>query len=700
MRTTILVLCLSGVIHMNLVAQEGVPRPPMARQVPKVDTLHGDRRVDDYFWLREKSSPDVIDYLKAENAYTAAVMHPTESLQEKIYAEILRRTKQTDLSVPYPQRGYFYYTRTVEGKQYGISCRKKGSPDAPEEILLDLNVLAEGHPFLGLGAFDVSDNGQYLLYSLDTSGFRQYQPYVKNLATGEVTDLHLGPVTGAVWASDNTTLYYVTEDHAKRPYRLFRTERGSETRDLLYEETDELYRIGLGRSSDRKLLFLVSGSSETSEVRFLASGDVRGRFQLMLAREEGHEYYPDHRDGLFYIRTNKGAKNFRLVTTPVEHPDPAHWTEFLAHRPSVMLEDVDLFERFAVFTEREQGLTRLRVYNFDSRTSRDIPFAEPTYSAGGSVNREFTSTRFRYSYQSFITPPSVYDYDMVSGERTLLKQTEVLGGFDPSTLVSERIEAVAPDGVRVPISIVYRKGTKRDGTAPLLLYGYGAYGAPMSATFSVARLSLLDRGVTYAVAHIRGGGEMGEAWHDDGKMMKKRNTFTDFIACADHLVKEKYTGRDRLAIQGGSAGGLLIGAVLNMRPDLCRAAHLAVPFVDVLNTMLDASLPLTVGEYLEWGNPNVKDEYDYVRTYCPYTNIRAVPYPDMLITTSLNDSQVMYWEPAKYTAKMRATRHDDRLLLLKVNMGAGHGGASGRYDAFKETAFIFAFLLTRLGIPG
>lgn len=671
--------------------------PPVAKKIAKVDTLFGDVRVDNYYWLREKTNPEVISYIESENSYQAEVMKPTEKLQETIYNEIVGRIKQTDLSVPYKYGAYWYYSRTEEGKQYKVYCRKRGTMDAAEEVTLDMNKLAEGRQFLGLGAYAISDNGNLLAYSLDTTGFRQYRLYIRDLMTGRDLADDVGrPVDGVEWAADNTTLFYVVEDSAKRSYQAHRHVLGGEADELLYEEKDGIYNLGIYRSSDRKVLFVYSGSFETTEIQYLMTDKPAGSLQMMYPREEGHEYYPDLRDGMLYIRTNKDAKNFRLVSVPLNDLAMKNWKEVLPHRAKVKLEDVSLFKNHAIFTERENGLTHLKAHDFRTGKTTEVSFPEPVYAVFGAENPEFNTDKFRYNYQSFVTPSSIYEYDMNTGKSTLLKQTEVLGGYDPKQYVSERVFAKAEDGVEVPISIVYKKGFKKDGSGPLLLYGYGAYGASMSATFSVSRLSLLDRGVCYALAHIRGGGDMGEEWHDDGKMMHKKNTFTDFIASAEYLVKEKYTSKDRIAISGGSAGGLLIGAVLNMRPDLFKAAHLAVPFVDVINTMLDESLPLTTGEFLEWGNPKKKDEYDYMKSYCPYTNISAKAYPDVLVTTSLNDSQVMYWEPTKYTAKMRATKADNNMLLLKVNMAAGHGGASGRYDAYKETAYAYAFLLWRL----
>ncbi|MEX1139128.1 MAG: S9 family peptidase [Bacteroidota bacterium] len=681
-------------------SQNTLPKPPAAKKAPKTDVLHGETRTDDYFWMREKSHPDVKSYLEAENAYMEAVTKPAAGLQETIYQEILKRTKQTDLSVPYRIGSYWYYTRTEEGKQYPVYCRKKGTLEGAEEILLDLNELAKGHAFLGLGAYTVSEDGRLLAYSLDTTGFRQYQLSFKDLTTGKVLADSIGQVNSVVWAADNKTVLYVKEDQAKRPYRLYRHTLGDESRsdELLFEEKDELYRVWAYKTSDKKYIVFMSASSITNEARFLESNEPRGAFRMFLAREEGHEYDLDHRDGLFYVRSNKGAKNFRIGATTADRPDAENWKEFLPHRANVKIEGINLFRNHAVITEREQGLIRLRVHDFRSGTSEAIKFPEPVYSAFPGSNPEFDTEVFRYGYQSFITPSSVFDFNMNTKSGMLMKQTEVLGGYDPAAYASERIWAKASDGVLVPVSIVYRKGFTKNGKSPLLLYGYGSYGVSIPAGFSIPRLSLLDRGVVYALAHIRGGGDLGEQWREDGKMLKKKNTFTDFIACAEHLIREGYTSREGLAIQGGSAGGLLIGAVLNMRPDLFKVAHMAVPFVDVVNTMLDESLPLTVGEFLEWGNPKQKAEYDYIKSYCPYTNLRAASYPSILVTTSFNDSQVMYWEPAKYVAKLRTMKTGSNPLVLKTNMGAGHGGASGRYDAFKEQSFIYAFLLSQLGI--
>jgi oligopeptidase B len=671
--------------------------PPIAKTDPKPDTRHGDIRIDNYFWMREKSSPDVIAYLEAENAYADGVLAPTKELQETLYAEMKGRIQETDLSVPYKLGNYFYYSRTEEGKQYPIRCRKQGSLDAPEEITLDLNALAAGHSYLGLGAYAVSDDGNFLAFSTDVTGFRQYTLQVKDLRTGELFPDKVEKTISVVWAADNKTLFYTVEDDAKRPYRLYRHVLGSTEADtLIYEETDALFGIDAQRSRSKAFLFLTSESSKTTEVHYLPSETPNAEWTVFRPRETDHRYYIDHHGENFFVRTDKDAKNFRIVSTPLNAPN--EWTEFIAHDPAITREDMDFFVRHGVVSEREGGLEQLRVIELSSRASHKVTYPEPSYTVSLDTNPEFDTTVIRYRYQSQVTPASVYDYDMDTQAKTLLKQTPVLGGYDPNLYVAERVEATAADGTRIPISLVYQRGVERSGEAPLLLYGYGSYGISMPASFSSNRLSLLDRGMIFAVAHIRGGGEMGEDWREAGKLNLKMNTFTDFIACAEFLIAEKYTSPSHLAIQGGSAGGLLMGATINLRPDLFQAVLSQVPFVDVLNTMLDDTLPLTVGEYLEWGNPNVQADYDYIKTYCPYTNIDAKAYPNLLVKTSLNDSQVMYWEAAKYTAKLRAHKTDAHTLLLKTNMGAGHGGSSGRYDALRETAFDYAFLLTQLGL--
>ena len=677
----------------------GSAKPPEARKVTKTTVIHGDTLVDDYFWLREKSSPAVIDHLKAENAYTSAVTGPLEPKADAIYREMRARIKEADLDVPYRLGDFYYYIRTEQGQQYPVYARKRGSLDAPEEVMLDLNELAKGEKYLSVSTTSVSDDGNLLAYLVDVTGFRLYALRVKDLRTGKLLADRIEKVNSPAWSADGRTIFYVAEDAAKRPHRLMRHTVGTTEGDTpVYEERDELFRLGASRSKDKKYLFFTSRSSTTSEVRLLPADQPEAALRVVLPREAGHEHDVEHRDGLFYIRTNKDAKNFKVVTAPVADPSPSNWVEFVPHRPEVNVARVELFRDFAVVSEREGGLPQLSVHDLKAGGSHRVQFPESAYSVMPDRNPEPTSKTFRFRYQSLVTPGSVYDYDPSSKSLKLLKRTEVLGGYDPSKYRSEWTHATAPDGTRIPISLVYREGTKLDGTSPLLLYGYGSYGMPMAVTFNSGRLSLLDRGVIYAQAHIRGGGDLGEPWHDQGKMMAKKNTFTDFIAVADHLVNKGYTSHQQMAIRGGSAGGLLVGAVVNMRPDLARVAVLEVPFVDVINTMLDASLPLTIQEYLEWGNPNVKAEYDYMKTYCPYTNLARAAYPSILVRTSLNDSQVMYWEPAKYVAKLRPLKTDANPLLLKINMDAGHGGSSGRFDALKEQAFVDAFLLDQLGV--
>jgi len=679
------------------VADESVT-PPAARKVHKVETLHGQPWADDYFWLRDKPNPDVAAYLDAENAYTDAVMGPTQALQAALYKEMLGHIKETDLSVPYREGGYFYYSRTEEGKQYPIYCRKKGSLDAVEEVTLDLNALAEGQKFMAIGAYTVTDDGSLLAYTTDNTGFREYTLHVKDLRTGELRKETAEKVGSVAWANDGQTLFYTTDDPAKRPYRLYRLRLGSPLpRDLVHEEKDELFRVGVGRSRSKGYVFLGIGSHTTSEVRYIPADQPAAEWKVVAPRRHEHEYEVDHHGDRFYIRTNDKGRNYRLVSAPVADPRPENWTEVVPHRPDVMLEGLELFKNHYVLLERERGLPEFRVTDLRTGASHAIEFPEPAYSAFSGANAEFDTPVFRYTYQSLVMPNSVFDYDMDKRTAALLKEQPV-PGFDSGRYASERLFATAKDGVKVPISLVYRKGTKRDGTAPLLLTGYGAYGYPYPVMFSSNRLALLDRGVSFAIAHIRGGGEMGKAWHDQGRMMNKKNTFTDFIAAAESLVAEKYTAKDRLAIEGGSAGGLLMGAVTNMRPDLFKVVVSRVPFVDVINTMVDGSLPLTAGEWEEWGDPRKKPDYDYMLAYSPYDQVAAKAYPALLVKTSFNDSQVMYWEPAKYVARLRTMKTDKNPLLLKTNMAAGHGGASGRYDYLREVAFDDAFILTQLGL--
>jgi oligopeptidase B len=685
----------------NLLAQQDGAdlRPPLATKAPHVTEIHGYKLADDYFWLREKKNPEVIKHLEAENAYTAKVMEPLKGLQETLYNEILGRIKQTDLSVPSRIGDYYYYSRTQEGKQYPYMCRKKGSMEGTEELLLDLNKLAEGHSFMGLGAYTASDDGNRLAYSTDTTGYRQFTLHVKDLRSGQTLDDSIERVGRVVWATDNKTLFFTTEDAvSKRSDKFWRHMVGDTKNDLLYEEKDELFDVHVARSLDKKIIFLGSTAKTSAEFRYLPADNPKGALKAILPRQDGHEYDVDYYDGLFYIRTNKDAKNFRVVTAPVGNPSEANWKPFIAHDPKVKIDNLTFFVNHAVVSEKEGGLNYLRVIDMKSRKSHRIATDEPDYALSLAGNPEFNTTAVRFNYQSMVTPSSVYDYDMSTRQRKLLKQQEVLGNYDPKNYEAKRIWAVARDGTKVPVSLVYKRGLKLDGKAPMLLSAYGSYGISIPPTFSSARLSLLDRGVVYALAHIRGGGELGEDWRDQGRMMNKLNTFYDFIDCAEYLVKNKYTSPDRLVIQGGSAGGLLMGAVTNMRPDLFKAVVAQVPFVDVMNTMLDASLPLTTSEWIEWGNPNKKPEFDYMIKYSPYDNIKPQKYPALLAQVSLNDSQVPYWEGTKFVAKLRTTKTDKNPLLLKVNMGAGHGGASGRYDALHETAFTYSFMLWQMGI--
>ena len=687
-----------------------LPTPPAAHKERTETKMHGVKLVDDYAWLRDKQNPDVTAYLEAENAYAEAVLAPLDGLREQLYQEMLSHIKQTDISVPFRDGDWWYYARTEEGLQYGIHCRRRGGAvgpdiDAPEHVILDGNEMAKGHAFFAIGDTDISDDGRWLAYTTDTTGFRQYTLRIKDLETGETLPGEVDRVGSVTWAADNSTLFYSVEDEMqKRQYQLWRAD-GRQLKEsvLIYQDNDERFNLGVGRTRDGKFLVMESGSHITSEEWFLPADRPKGKFAIIAPREDDHEYSIDHRNGLWYIRTNDKGRNFRLVTAPVNAPGRENWTERFPHRGDVMLEEIDLFAGFFVACEREDGLPRLRLWNFfgdgpEAAQVGEIAFPEPAYSAHPHVNRIFETTLFRYGYQSLVSPSSVYEYDFVTGESRLLKEVEVPGGFDRTLYASERVHATAADGVQIPISIVYRKDKCEPGRNPLYVYGYGSYGYSLPVSFGSNRLSLLDRGVVMAYAHIRGGGDLGEPWHDAGKMLVKRNTFSDFIASVEYLTAAGYGDPSRVAIEGGSAGGLLMGAAANMRPELFRAVVSHVPFVDVMNTMLDATLPLTVPEYEEWGDPNEEEYFRYMLSYSPYDNLKAMSYPAMLVKTSLHDSQVMYWEPAKYVAKLRTLKTDSNVLLLVTNMRAGHGGASGRYDYLKEIALDYAFLLRELGI--
>ena len=672
--------------------------PPIARRIPKVDTLHGEVRVDDYNWLREKSDSQVIRYLEAENAYTEAMTRHLDPLREQLYNEMLGRIKETDLSVPYRDGGYWYYTRTEQGKSYPIYCRKRGSLDAPEEVILDQNALAAGRAFHALGGFDVSPDGMRLLYLEDTTAFREYTLYVKDLGTGRLLDSIRGAWNGTAWANDNRTFFYMRADSAKRGNAVWRHVMGSPERDAkVFQEDNVLYNVSVSRSKSGKYAFISADGFTSSEWRFVPLDAPAMQPRLIAARRPEVEYAVDHIEGAFLIHTNDGARNFRIVRASEADPSPGAWQDWLPHRDSVFVESFEVFRGHVVVAERLGGLRRLRVTDLASGTAHYVEFPEAAYGVFPSGNAEFDLATLRFQYSSLVTPSSVFDYDMRTRERTLLKRQEIPSGYDAARYEVRRILAPARDGVRVPVSLLLPKGATRNGSNPLLLYAYGSYGATMEPTFNANVLSLVDRGFTYAIAHIRGGQELGRQWYDDGKMMKKKNTFNDFVDVAEELIRQRYTSPDRLVANGGSAGGLLMGAIVNMRPDLFRAVVADVPFVDVINTMLDGSLPLTAQEWEQWGNPRNAEHYAYMKSYSPYDNVEAKPYPRLLVTTSLNDSQVMYWEPAKWVAKLRATKTDTNPLYFKINMKGGHGGSSGRYDRLREAAFRYAFMLDAVG---
>lgn len=680
---------------------QNLVKSPIADKQPQILELHGDQRIDNYFWLRDLENPQVIAYLNAENAYTTEMMRHTEQLQTKLYDEMLQKIKETDLSVPYRKDDYYYYSRTEAGKAYPIYCRKKGSLAAPEEVLLDENELAKEHEFFSLGIFDVSPNHQILAYSIDTTGSEQYTLFFLDLTTSvlypeSIPDTYFS----FAWANDNQTVFYTKINDANRPYQVFRHTLGTEpvTDVLMYEEPDDTYNLYVYKTRSAAYILLMLHSSITTEIHYLAADNPRGEFQVIHPRTTGMEYEVDHHSDYFYIVTNDAATNFKLMKTPVAAPAKENWQTVIPHQEDVLLSGISLFANHLVIYERKGGLPTARVRNLSTGEENNLTFPEPTYEFDEGNNPEFNTSILRFNYTSFITPESVFEYNMESHERELLKETEVLGGYDKTQYQSEWLIATSQDGTKIPISIVYKQGIKKDGQNPLLLKGYGAYGYSSSASFSSTRLALLDRGIVFAVAHIRGGQEMGRKWYEDGKFLQKKNTFTDFITCAEYLIAEKWTNSNALGITGGSAGGLLMGAVLNMRPELFKVAVAHVPFVDVVSTILDTSLPLSAQEWEEWGNPNDKVYYDYIKSYSPYDNIEAKDYPDLLITAGLNDSRVKYWEPAKWTAKLRELKTDHNILLLKTNMDAGHSGASGRYETLREIAFEYAFILDRLGL--
>ena len=678
---------------------------PVAETEPTAHPIFGGVLKDNYGWLRQREEERVLDYLKAENAYTEQEMAHTEELQEKLFQELLGRIQEDDTEPPYRRGDYLYYSRTEAGKAYTIHCRRKvtvdGEDAAAEEVILDVNLLAKDHEFYELGPIALSPNHRYLAYGYDTDGSEDFTVVVKDLDTGKLLADEIDQVSySLVWASDDETLFYTVRDEATRPYKVFRHRLGVDTGldELLFHEPDDSFWLGLSKTRSEEYILLTMGSSTTTETHVLPADKPDGRFELFAERQHEVEYSVTHGGEHFYILTNDGATNFRLMRTPENRFERSHWEEVIPHREDTKLEQVHPFESFIALRERVRGQRKVRIRGYDGREDHYVELPEKIYALSGAPNPEYESDSYRFTYTSLVTPRTVYEYRPHSRELEILKRQEVLGDYSPDQYVTERIFAVAEDGEKIPMSLVYRRGLVKDGSHPALLYGYGSYGATIDPRFSSTHLSLLDRGFVYAIAHIRGSSFLGERWHDDGKMLNKRNTFTDFIAAAERLIEGGYTSADRLAARGGSAGGLLMGSVVNMRPDLFGAIVAHVPFVDVMNTMLDDSIPLTVIEYEEWGNPNEREYFDYMLSYSPYDNVEAKEYPAMLVTAGLNDPRVQYWEPAKWVAKLRAVKTDDHRLILRTNMGAGHGGASGRYGALRETAFEWAFLLDTFGL--
>lgn len=669
---------------------------PIAKKIPKELTIHNNTRVDNYYWLNERENPEVIEYLNAENAYTKEVMKETEPLQETLYNEIISRIKQNDESVPYDYKGYSYSVKFEENKEYPIHCRKQLSANNKEHIFLDCNKMAEGFAFFQLGDYEFSPNDKVLAYSTDTVSRRQYNIFFRDVNTNELIDEIIPNTTGnIVWANDNRTVFYETKDETLRSYRIYKHKIGSPVSSdvLVYEENDPTFDVSVYNTKSDKYIIISSNSTLTSECRILDANNPDGEFKIFQPRKEGIEYGVSHQNGRFLIITNYQAINFQLMECDEENTSIDNWKEIIPARDNVLVEDLDVYKDFYVVSERENGLTKFRVCNVKNNSEYYVHFDEEDYFASAGTNPDYNSTILRYNFSSLKTPVTVYDYSLVTKKQELMKQQEVVGGYNADDYITERRYATARDGIEVPISLVYKKGTKLDGSSPLLLYGYGSYGYTLESVFRSSRLSLIDRGFIYAVAHIRGGEELGRQWYDNGKMLKKKNTFFDFIDCGEYLVNKNYTSSDKLFALGGSAGGLLVGAVINYRPDLFKGVIAAVPFVDVVTTMLDESIPLTTGEYDEWGNPNEKEYYEYMLSYSPYDQVVAKDYPALLVTTGLHDSQVQYWEPAKWVAKLRDMKTDSNPLLLQTNMDFGHGGASGRFEQYKETALEYAFLL-------
>jgi oligopeptidase B len=684
----------------NLLMDVNAMPLPQATQKNHIHSIHGDDRPDPYFWLRERENPEVIAYLNAENAYREAVMAPLKSFENALYEEIIGRIKQDDVSVPYFDNGYWYITKMEEGKEYPAYVRRKGAMENPEEILLDVNQMAKDYAYYQVGSRQISPDNQWLAFAEDTLSRRIYTIRFKNLVSGEIISTTIPGTSGnIVWANDNKTVFYTIQDETLRAYKIFKHKIGtSSTEDVLvYHEKDETFSTYITKSRSKQFLLIGSQQTISSEYRYLNADTPDGKFVLFQPRERNLEYSLDHFKDKFYIRTNYEARNFQLMTAEVNKTTKENWQTLIPHRTDVLLEDFSMFRDYLVLEERIEGINQIRVRGWDGQQDHYVAFGEQAYVANVGQNPEFETTKVRLQYTSMTTPNSTMEYDMATQSLSLLKEDEVVGDFDKSNYVSERLFATAADGTRIPVSIVYHKDFKKDGKQPLLLYGYGSYGYSMDPYFSSTRLSLLDRGFAFAIAHIRGGEEMGRHWYEDGKLLNKKNTFTDFINVAEFLIGEQYTYPGNLYAMGGSAGGLLMGAVINMRPDLWKGVISAVPFVDVVTTMLDATIPLTTGEYDEWGNPNDVEYYNYIKSYSPYDNIEAKDYPALLVTTGLHDSQVQYWEPAKWVARLREMKTDNNPLLMFCNMETGHGGASGRFARHRETAMEYAFFLDLAG---
>ena len=693
-------ILLAGLFLLSCKTQ--VPDPPVAKIIPQELSIHGYTRVDNYYWLNNPENPEVIDYLEAENAYTNAMLKHTEDFQEKLYNEIVGRMKQDDQSVPTLDNGYYYYSRYEEGKEFPIYCRKKGSLESEEEIMLDVNQMADGFGYYSVSGLSVSPDNTYLAFGVDTVSRRKYTLHFKNLETGEILPQSIPLTNGyAVWANDNRTVFYTSKDDVTlRSDRVWRYTTGEDisARKEVYYEADETFAVGVGKTKSQKYIGIQCSSTLSEEMRFIDADNPTGEFKVFHPREKNLEYSVDHFENKFLIRTNFNAENFRVMETPENKTGKTNWKEFIPHREDVLLTGMQVFKDYFIMSERKNGLTQIRIMPWDKKEEYYIDFGEETYSAYSMNMPDFDSKLLRYYYSSLTTPGSTFEYNLETREKVLLKQEEVLGDFNASDYEAKRLYAPAADGTMIPVSIVYKKGIALDGNNPTLLYGYGSYGFSQDARFSSARLSLLDRGFVYAIAHIRGGQEMGRYWYEDGKLLKKKNTFTDFIDCAKFLIAENYTNSSVLFAEGGSAGGLLVGAVANMAPELFKGILAGVPFVDVVTTMLDESIPLTTSEYDEWGNPNDSVYYAYMLSYSPYDNVEAKAYPAMLVTTGLHDSQVQYFEPAKWVAKLRAMKTDDNPLLLHTNMEAGHGGAAGRFRRLRVVAMEYAFMLDLVGI--